>query len=70
MELNKEAHDRFMVGDGITDNELLELLEFYESLDKHLSQLGEEFKLARNEVGYRKRTLERFKWFRELYTCN
>lgn len=64
MNFNKQAHDKFLIGDGITDNELADLIEFYSGLVERLEILGPAFYLATKEARSRFMTLEDFHFAR------
>ena len=63
----KEYNERFKNGEGIEDEELEALLEFYKDLEEKLSLLGPEFDLAKNEVRQRLRVLQSFSYHRNFH---
>jgi len=48
--LNQEAYQKFKHGDGLTDDELRNLLNFHEDTLAQLDQLGAEYRLAANAI--------------------
>lgn len=57
----KTALNKFRNGDGLSDDELDDLLSLYSRLDEDLRWLGPEFRLAWSEVLRCKMSLESFK---------
>jgi hypothetical protein len=53
------------VGDGLTDQELHRLLDFYKPLEKDMMQLGSEFALATREISRRIRNLDSMVFWRK-----
>lgn len=64
--LNNLANDRFLKGDPIADEELLDLLEFYTEMMVQLTYLGPMFHLANKEIIERRQRLESYARAREL----
>lgn len=66
METNlKLAMAKFDVGDGLNDEELDLLIDFYTTTTENIQLLGSEFSLARMELYRRLDRLAGFKWARE-----
>lgn len=63
---NEDAHKRFLNGDGITDEELVELINYYNHLEKMLEILDKDFSLPLKEVRMRLFTLNQFRRLRGL----
>ena len=60
-----QINDKFILGDAITDEELKELLNFYEDLEKKIKLLGPTFHFCWREILDRKIRLESYKIARE-----
>ena len=68
MKIDKITLDRFLIGDPISDDELLELLKFYTELEESLRCLGVEFHFAWRSCLDNKLRLEDYRLSRNLYS--
>ena len=62
----KQAHDAFLIGDGINDGQLEMLLKFYSDLLADIDMLGKEFQFAQREIRDRWYRLDGFYQSRKL----